>query len=128
MKKSLTKKLNWDKKSELSFKDKTYPFKIAIIHELDKGFDFKSLSVSGLKNFHNLIHDILSKKLTIAEVEKLYMRTHSKPLEKRWTNEQLEVREIHLGKNRNPFRLFGYLNKDNYFVLTKIDPNHEFHD
>ncbi|AMK56642.1 hypothetical protein MSCT144_07470 [Mycoplasma mycoides subsp. mycoides] len=74
MKKSLTKKLDWEKKSELSSKDKTYPFKIAIRHELDKGFDFKSLSVSGLKNFHDLIHDILSKKLTIAQVEKLYMR------------------------------------------------------
>ncbi|PTD31349.1 hypothetical protein V2P64_02555 [Mycoplasma leachii] len=97
MKKSLTKELNWDKKSELSSKDKSYPFKIAIIHELDNGFDFKSLTISGLKNFHNLIYDILSKKLTIAQVEKLYMRTHSKPLEKRWVSEQLEIREIHLG-------------------------------
>ncbi|KKW61450.1 hypothetical protein AAK27_277 [Mycoplasma capricolum subsp. capricolum] len=56
------------------------------------------------------------------------MITHSKPLEKRWVSEQLEIREIHLGKDRNPFRLFGYLNKDNYFVLTKIDPNHEYYD
>ncbi|XWT83599.1 hypothetical protein V2P25_02235 [Mycoplasma capricolum subsp. capricolum] len=56
------------------------------------------------------------------------MRTHSKPLEKRWVSEQLEIREIDLGKDKNPFRLFGYLNKDNYFVLTKIDPNHEYHD
>ncbi|WP_434324887.1 MAG6450 family protein [Mycoplasma capricolum] len=48
-------------------------------------------------------------------------------LKKRWVK-QLEIREIHLGKDRNPFRLFGYLNKDNYFVLTKIDPNHEYYD
>ncbi|XWT81919.1 hypothetical protein V2P53_02405 [Mycoplasma capricolum subsp. capricolum] len=56
------------------------------------------------------------------------MRTHSKSLEKRWVSEQLEIREIHLGKDINPFRLFGYLNKDNCFVLTKMTPNHEYHD
>ncbi|SRX64188.1 MAG6450 family protein [Mycoplasma mycoides] len=103
-------------------------FKIAIVHKLDNGFDFKSLTIEGIKEFHNFINEILNKKMTISQVENLYMRKTSNPFNNRTVDQQIEIREIHLGKNRQPFRLFGYFNDDNYFVLTKIDPNHNFHE
>ncbi|WP_376699899.1 MAG6450 family protein [Listeria innocua] len=31
------------------------------------------------------------------------------------------------GKNMNPFRIHGYYSSNGYFVITKIDPNHDVH-
>ncbi|WP_429979843.1 MAG6450 family protein [Mycoplasmopsis bovis] len=36
--------------------------------------------------------------------------------------------EAHLGKDQQKFRLFGYFNENNYFVLTKIDSKHNFNE
>ncbi len=53
------------------------------------------------------------------------MRKRFKPLVKRHIEEQdMDVREIHLVKDQQKFRLFGYFNENNYFVLTKIDSKH----
>ncbi|MDQ0567403.1 MAG6450 family protein [Mycoplasma yeatsii] len=106
--------------------NKSLPFKIAIEHKLDNNFDFKDLSTDGLKKFSEFINEILGKNLTISQVENLLLRTKQKPIEKRFIKDEF-VSEIHLGKDRSSFRLFGYFNQDSYFVITKIDPNHNFH-
>ncbi|WP_278307733.1 MAG6450 family protein [Mycoplasma feriruminatoris] len=124
-KKILSKHLNVEVKRKL-IKD-NLSFKIAIVHKLDNGFDFKSLNPDTLKNFHNFINDIFNKKMTISQIENLYMRKKTNPFTSRVIDQNIEVREIHLGKGEKQFRLFGYFNEDSYFVLTKIDPGHKFH-
>ncbi|WP_432784107.1 MAG6450 family protein [Mycoplasmopsis bovis] len=125
MNKKLTSELNLNKKTNLFHTNKEIVFKFAIVNKLGNGYDFKSLDLDGLKKFNNFVNDILEKKMTISQVEKTYMRKRFKPLVKRHIEEQdMDVREIHLGKDQQKFRLFGYFNENNYFVLTKIDSKH----
>ncbi len=127
MNKKLTSELNLNKKTNLFHTNKEIVFKFAIVNKLDNGYDFKSLDLDGLKKFNNFVNDILEKKMTISQVEKTYMRKRFKPLVKRHIKEQdMDVKEIHLGKDQQKFRLFGYFNENNYFVLTKIDSKHDF--
>ncbi|MCE6115499.1 MAG6450 family protein [Mycoplasmopsis agalactiae] len=128
MSKKLTNKTLNGSKSSLVSGWKSIYFRFAIVHKLDNGFDFKSLNAAELGKFHNFINEIFKRKMTISDVEKNYMRKHAKPLaNRRMEAQDIEVNEIHLGKDNNSFRIFGYLNKDNYFVLTKIDPKHRYH-
>lgn len=106
--------------------NKDVTFKIAIQHKLDNDFDFKSLKREGLKKFQAFIYSIFKENMTISQVEKLFLRTKGEVF-KNVTIKDEFVKEIHLGKNVSKFRLFGYFNQDNYFVITKIDPNHDFH-
>ncbi|MGV8957632.1 MAG6450 family protein [Lactococcus lactis] len=101
-------------------------FKFALTGSLDNEFCFKKLKPNHIKEFHKFIDEILSKRLTISQVDKLFLRTKGKVIEK----EQIFGKErdiLHYGKNNSSFRIHGYLNDDGYFVICKIDPNHKVH-
>ncbi|MGY3775825.1 MAG6450 family protein [Helcococcus sueciensis] len=104
---------------------KDITFKIAIEEKLDNGYDFKKMKQEHIKSFHNFLEETIYKELTITKVEKLFLRTKGKFKNSRRFNGK-EVEEIHLGKDRDPFRIFGYYKSD-YFVITRIDPKHKTH-
>lgn len=95
-------------------------FKISICEQLDNNYCFKDLSKEALKSFHTFIDDTVGQKLTISVVEKMYLRT------KGGAKQLVNGRElIHFGKDKKPFRIFGYYNNDGYFSITRIDPKHK---
>lgn len=101
------------------------PFKISIEESLDNKYCFKKLKGNSIQEFHRFIEATVGKGLSITEVENMYLRTRGKVKETIKVN-GIERDVIHFGKNRNPFRIFGYYNQD-YFVLNKIDPTHKVH-
>nr|DAS19763.1 MAG TPA: hypothetical protein [Caudoviricetes sp.] len=96
------------------------PFKISISRQLDNNFAFKDLKPADLKALHNFISQTIGEKLTITEVDKLFLRTKG-GVTQNINNEDV----IHYGKDRTKFRVFGYYNSENYFNITRIDPKHE---
>lgn len=112
------------KKLVSSLKEKS--FKFALTGSLDNEFCFKKLKPNHIKEFHKFIEEILSKRLTISQVDKLFLRTKGKVIEKAYIfGKERDI--IHYGKNNSSFRIHGYLNDDGYFVICKIDPNHRVH-
>lgn len=94
-------------------------FKISICEQLDNGYCFKNLKSEALRNLHSFIDETVGKKLTISETEGLFLRTKGQVVQK------INGRDlIHFGKDRKPFRIFGYYNSEGYFNITRIDPNH----
>ena len=73
-----------------------------------------------LRALHNFISQTIGEKLTITEVDKLYLRTKG-GVRQDINNEDV----IHYGKDRTQFRVFGYYNSENYFNITRIDPKHK---
>lgn len=98
-------------------------FKIAITEKMDNGFEIKDLSANGCKAFQELINDTVYKGLTISVVDQLYRRKDDKSM----NDEEDGKKIIHYGKDSKPFRLFGYYDKEGYFVITRIDPSHKTH-
>lgn len=100
-------------------------FKLSIEHALHNNFCFKKLNKDNLMQLDRFIDETVEKGLTISEVDNLFLR-------KKGPKEQKEIKGIkqdivHYGKDRNPFRIFGYYSPHGYFVLTRIDPNHKTH-
>jgi hypothetical protein len=101
-------------------------FKFAITGSLDNGFCFKKLKQNEIAEFHKFIDNILSKQLTITEVDKIFLRTKGEIISK----EDVfgKKRDIqHYGKDNTKFRIHGYFNNDDYFVIYQIDPKHKKH-
>lgn len=106
-----------------SLKDK--PFKIAFEEKLSSGYEIKDMSKEHLKSLHTFISETIYRKLTISDVDKLFLRKEglsNAPTIKYGAHEL-----SHYGKDRNPFRLFGYYNDDGYFVVIRIDGEHKTH-
>ncbi len=97
----------------------TRVFKISICEQLDNRYCFKDLNREALKSLHAFIDETVGKKLTISQTEDLFLRTKGQVVQ------NINGRDlIHFGKNRNPFRIFGYYNSDGYFNIIRIDPKH----
>lgn len=99
-------------------------FKISIEMCLDNNFSFKDLNKEALKSFDKFVKLTVGKKLTISDVDNEYRRTRGP--KDTITVDGIDYERIHFGKDRNPFRIFGYYNSG-YFVLTRIDPKHKTH-
>ncbi|KAA0967472.1 hypothetical protein FXF62_02035 [Streptococcus cristatus] len=96
------------------------PFKFSISEQLDNKFAFKDLKAADIKALHNFIDITIGKKLTITQVDKLYLRT------KGGVTQTINNKDVvHYGKDCNSFRVFGYYNSENYFNITRIDPKHK---
>ena len=107
-------------KGTLLTNSKNVAFQILISRQLDNKFAFKDLNPEGIKALHSFIDDTIGKKLTITEVDKLYLRTKGGATQE-INNEDI----IHYGKDRTKFRVFGYYNSENYFNITRIDTKHK---
>ena len=66
------------------------------------------------------------KQLSISTVDKLYLRMKGTVREKAEIN-GINRDIVHYGFDRSLFRLHGYFNELNYFVIYKIDPKHKVH-
>ena len=105
---------------------KEQPFRIAISEQLENGYDFKIIKQAAIKEFHKFLSETVYKKLTISDVDKLYLRKEGlSDAPKTYNRDKQEL--LHYGKDRNSFRIFGYYNSDAYFVMCRIDPNHQTH-
>ena len=100
-------------------------FKFALTGSLDNNFCFKALNKAQLATFHKFIDEILSKQMTISEVDKAFLRTKG-PVEKKEVYGKIRTIQ-HYGKKRTPFRIHGYFNSESYFVIYQIDPEHKKH-
>ncbi|WP_369691487.1 MAG6450 family protein [Companilactobacillus nodensis] len=100
-------------------------FKLAITRSLDNGFQFKNLKQSGIKDFDRFVNETVGKELTISQANKLFLRTRG-PSERILINGEMK-KIFHYGKDRTPFRIFGYYDEKDYFCIHKIDPNHTVH-
>lgn len=106
----------------LDLKGKQAKFKLTFSEKLDNGFELKDMDNSTIKEFHRFVSDTIYKSLSISDVENLYLRDKDSNLD-----EGSIRNSIHLGKDRNKFRLFGYYNTDGYFVINRIDGKHKTH-
>ena len=101
-------------------------FRIAIETKLDNGYEFKDMTQAHVKELHRFISDTVYKGLTILEVDKQYLRkeglSDAPPVKYKG-----DIELIHYGKDRNAFRIYGYYNADNYFVICRIDGAHQTH-
>lgn len=72
------------------------------------------------------VDETIKKELTISETENQFLRKRKKVvrIENINGNEQ-EI--IHFGKDKDPFRIFGYYDENDYFAITAIDTNHKVH-
>lgn len=104
---------------------KSIKFKVAITDKLDNNYCFKTLNSNHIKSFHRFLNDTVNKGLSISQVDDLYKRKKGPKEEIKIKGSKFEL--IHLGKDLKSFRIFGYYNPDNYFVVTKIDPKHKTH-
>ena len=116
----------WHEPSNTQILDKTSKlFKLCIDDNLHGDYNFNRLKGNHLKLFQNFIDDTVGKKLTISQVDKLYLRTRGTPVTQEVVNGiQREV--MHYGKARSPLRIFGFY-QNGYFVVYRIDPTHDVH-
>lgn len=105
--------------------NKSKNFKIALEEKmLENNYSFKGLNKNnGHKEFDRFINKILGN--TITDVEKNWKRASTVKENENINNKKREI--LHLGEDGKKLRLFGYYNDDYYFVITRIDPNHEVH-
>lgn len=98
-------------------------FAITIDHALQNNYRFKDMKSGDIKRFSEFLTETVGKGCTISQVDHLFLRTKGNPGRKEQVN-GTEVKMVHYGKNRAPFRVFGYYNEDGYFVVHRIDPHH----
>lgn len=99
-------------------------FKISIERKLDNKFCFGCLKENEIKLFNKFVNETVGKELTISEVETLFKRKRGNKYTMKINDKKFEI--VHFGKDRSPFRIFGYYYKG-YFVITRIDPKHSTH-
>lgn len=108
---------------KLLFEEKL--FRIVFEVKLDNGFELKDMTREHIQEFHKFVHDTVYKGLTISEVDKLFLRKRGLGKSPVVISNGKEL--VHYGKDRNPFRIFGYYNSDSYFVICRIDGAHQTH-
>lgn len=101
-------------------------FRITIAVELENGYEIKDMNPEHVKELHRFVQDTVYKGLTISEVDEMYLRkeglSDAPPVKYKGS-----VELLHYGKARKAFRIYGYYNADNYFVVCRIDGGHKTH-
>lgn len=105
---------------------RTSIFKIALENYLHGQFNFSKLDAESRKAFQEFLDKTVYKQLDISTVDKLYLRMKGTVREKA-TIKGVNRDIVHYGFDRSTFRLHGYYNELNYFVIYKIDPKHKVH-
>lgn len=105
---------------------RTATFKIALEDYMHGNFNFSKMDSSGRKNLQTFLDKTVYKQLSISTVDKLFLRMKGTVREKAEIN-GIDRDIVHYGFDRSPFRLHGYFNELNYFVIYKIDPKHKVH-
>ncbi len=123
--KKLTNNKQTEKNIPARLDKKTVKFKILINSILDKNYSFTNLkNNNGHKELDNFIRNTVGKSLTISEVDKLYRRTQGPKDSIKINDTDFEL--VHYGQNNKAFRIFGYY-LNGYFILKRLDCNHETH-
>lgn len=115
----MAKKLNYNKANAKQLTTKTSViFKILLEEKLYNNYDFTVLKdKENMKSFQDFLYKLIGKSWT--DVEKLYRRIDYK--NDKHNGEQI----IHFGEDRKKFRLHGIKRDNKYFILLRIDPNHD---
>ena len=101
-------------------------FRVALEVKLDNGYEIKDMTQEHVKELHRFISDTVYKGLTILEVDELYLRKEGLS-DAPALKYKGDIELVHYGKARNAFRIYGYYNADNYFVICRIDGSHQTH-
>ena len=112
-------------KSVQSLSRNGLPFRISIETELANGYEIKDMTKENANDLHRFVTETVYKKLTVLEVDRLYLRKEGMSDAPPTLYKDKEL--LHYGKARTTFRLFGYYNQDGYFVLCRIDGGHQTH-
>ena len=105
---------------------RTAAFKIALEDYMHGSFNFGKMDSSGRKDLQTFLDKTVYKQLSISTVDRLYLRMKGTVREKAEIN-GISRDIVHYGFDRSLFRLHGYFNELNYFVIYKIDPKHKVH-
>lgn len=105
---------------------RTATFKIALEDYMHGSFNFGKMDSSGRKDLQTFLDKTVYKQLSISTVDKLYLRMKGTVREKAEIN-GISRDIVHYGFDHSPFRLHGYFNGLDYFVIYKIDPKHKVH-
>ena len=93
-------------------------FKVSIEEKLYNNYDFTVLKNKGnMEDFQNLLYKFIGKSWD--DIEKLYKRKNNK--DDKYNGKQI----IHFGEKDKSFRLHG-VRSGEYFVLLRIDPQHNY--
>lgn len=98
-------------------------FKIVFEVKLDNGYEVKDMTQKHVKELHKFLSDTVYKGLTISQVDNLFLRKEGLSNAPKTISHEKEL--MHYGKKGNAFRIFGYYNSEAYFVICRIDGDHQ---
>lgn len=94
-------------------------FKMSLERSLESGFCFKNLQKREVKAFNQFINKTVGNNLTVLQVNQQFGRTPDK-------NDIIDGHKVYHYSISGKSRIHGYL-KEGYFVICRIDPNHQVH-
>ncbi|MBR8701657.1 hypothetical protein IX317_001669 [Fusobacterium sp. DD29] len=103
--------------------DHNYDISFQLYEENYQQVRLKDLSRSQLKDFNNLILEVIKCK-TYEEFSRINRGKTNPDRNSKLYCHKFKEQIIHIGKSRNPFRLHGLL-YDTSFKIICIDPKHE---
>ncbi|WP_225048549.1 MAG6450 family protein [Lacticaseibacillus kribbianus] len=106
----------------------TRQFILTIDHQLERHYQFKNLKTQEIQEFSRFVAETVGKALTITQVDARFLRTKGpRGVGASETIDGARVTMVHYGRDRSPFRLFGYYDAAGYFVIHRLDPRHQYH-
>lgn len=124
MPRKLDRKISREETPELE-RAKEALFRMCFTEKLTNNYEVKDMHERDNKAFQKFLEDTVYKKLTISQVDDLYLRKQGLGDAPPVKYGDMEL--LHYGKANSSFRLFGYYNKDRYFVICRIDGQHKTH-
>lgn len=104
---------------------KAKPFRVTFEVQLTNGYEVKDMKQADIKELHKFLEETVYKNLSISVVDKKYLRKQGMSNAPPVMYGDMEL--YHYGRDRSPFRIFGYYNEDEYFVVCRIDGSHQTH-
>ena len=93
------------------------PFELCFRYPLQKGYTFKELSKTNIKEFQAFLDKI--SRMTVQQVDVLFAKKPDK--NDTFNNQQV----FHYGVT-DSFRIH-VINEDGFYKIIRLDPNHKFH-
>jgi len=93
------------------------PFELCFKYPLEKGYTFKELSNSNIKEFQLFLNKI--SRMTVTQVDKEFARKPDK-------NDTYNGMQIYHYEVTRGFRIH-VINESGFYKVIRIDPNHKVH-
>ena len=93
------------------------PFELCFKYPLEKGYTFKEMSLSDVKQFQGFLDKV--SRMTVTQVDNLFSRKPD-------ANDSYNGMHVYHYGVTDDFRIHVVI-EDGYYKLIRLDPNHKFH-